>query len=190
MAQGRLNTLVLAAVMVAVVWHLRASMNAARDSARDDVVGIRRGSLIAVVGTVLLVGGCSATGMVNARGAGYQLALGQPVAYVTTLLVLVGPLLVLLASPPLLTLARLSAHRVSLVVIACWLGAVTAAVTGYAGFVTSYTVFCATSPPTLQGDASWAASTGALAGVFGVLVLAAELRFAVRLRRRTNGPGP
>src|SRR5262249_60944468 len=32
MARGRLNTLVLAAVMLAVVWHLHAGMNAARDS--------------------------------------------------------------------------------------------------------------------------------------------------------------
>lgn len=180
-----LDALVLAAVMVAVVWHLRAGMNAAHDSARDDVMGIRRGSLIAALGTFLLVGGCSATGLRNVRGVGYQLALGQPAVYVATLLVLVGPLLVLLVAPALLTLGRMSARRVSLVVIACWLGAAMAALTGYTGFVTSYTVFCGTSPLTAAGDASCAASTGALAAVSGVLGLVAVLPFAIRLRRRT-----
>ena len=48
----------LGAVIIALAWHLRAGTAAARDSARDDVRGIRRGSLIALLGTLLLVGQC------------------------------------------------------------------------------------------------------------------------------------
>lgn len=172
--------------MAGAAWHLLAGMNVARDSARGDLAGIRRGSLIAALGTVLLVGGCSATGLRNVRGVGYQLALGQPSAYVGTLLVLVGPLLVVLLAPAVLTLGHVSARRVSLVVIACWLSAVVALATSYAGFVTSYRVYCVTTPPTTAGDASCAASTGSVAAVFGVLGLLTVLPFATRLRRRTG----
>ena len=117
----------------AVALHLRAGMQLARDSARDDVAGIRRASLIAALATVLLVVGCSATGLPNARGLGYQLALRQAAAYLGPLLVLIGPLLVVLHAPALLTLGRVSGHRISVVVIACWLGGALAALTGCAG---------------------------------------------------------
>ena len=62
--------------------------------------------------------------------------------------------------------------------------------TGYAGFVTSYVIFCA-GASTTASDASYAASTGALAGIWGVFGLVAMLPFVIRLGRRgqsVSGP--
>jgi len=179
-----LEPLLLLAVVLLVAWHLVAGTAASRNSVGGDVRGLRRGSLVAALGTVLLVGGCSATGLENARGTGYQLMLGQPNTYAVTVIFLVGPLLVSLAAPALLTVGRLSARRTSLIVIACWLGAAMAPITSYAGCVTSYAVYCTSRPATAAGDATCAASTGALAAIWGIFGVVAMLPFAVRLQGR------
>ena len=181
--EAPVDLLVLAAMAVAMVWHLRTGLQHSHDSARENAASIWRGSLIAVLGTVLLIGGCSATGLRNARGDGYQLALGQPATYLVTLLLLVGPLLVVLLAPAALTLGRDYTGRAMLIIVACWTSAAAALATAYAAFVTSYAVFCVSNPPTTAGDASCAASTGATAAVFGVFGVVATLPFAVRLRR-------
>ena len=59
-----------------------------------------------------------------------------------------------------------------------------AALTATAAFATSFAFFCVSNPPTAAGDASCAASTGALAGIYGLLGLVAVLPFATRLMRR------
>jgi cytochrome bd-type quinol oxidase subunit 1 len=172
--------LLLAALLIVVVWHVLATP---RDSARADVRGIRIGSLIGLLATVLMVGNCSATGLESVHGAGYQLVLGQPLTYLATVLLLIGPLLVSLAAPALLTLGRLSPRRVSLIAIATGLSGAISLLTGWAGFVTSYAVFCV-DPPTATSEATCAASTGALAAVWGVLGLVAMLPFVIRLGSR------
>src|SRR5437588_4533633 len=90
-----------AALLIAVLVAVRA---APRDTARAHVRGIRVGSVIGVLATVLMVGNCSATGL----GSGYELILAQPLSYLATLLLLIGPLLVCPGAPALLTLVCLS----------------------------------------------------------------------------------
>jgi hypothetical protein len=137
---------------------------------------IRWASLLALVGTVLIIGSCSATGVSTAVGPGYALALAAPASYATTILLLVGPLLVLLTLPALLTL-RLNADvekaraRLRMVVIVSWLTVAAALGTSYAGFITSYSIYCTRNPTQATADqrADCVASSGAIAGFFGIL---------------------
>src|SRR3981081_1294759 len=120
----------LAAVIAVVAWHVRVGM--AREGERDDVRSVRRGSLVAALGTVLVAGDCSATGLRTSGGPGYQLVLEEPAAYLSAALVLVGPLVAVLLLPALLTLGGVSPRRGTLVVAACWLGVIAAFATTYA----------------------------------------------------------
>jgi quinol-cytochrome oxidoreductase complex cytochrome b subunit len=177
----------LAAMIAAIAWHVRTGV--ARDGERDDVRSVRRGSLVSALGILLVAGDCSATGLRTSSGLGYQLVLNDPAAYLPAALVLVGPLLAVLLLPALLTVGGVSPRRATLMVVACWLGVIAALATTYAGFATSIAVFCA-GPPTAAEGATCAASTGALAGIWGVLGPVATLPFAVGLGRRRRAPPP
>jgi hypothetical protein len=143
---------------------------------------VRGISLGALLITVVMVGNCSATGLSNVRGTGLDLIRRDPGSYLITIAVLTGPLLVLLLLPLLLTLGRVDRRRALLVLIAVAFAGGWAFLTAYAGFVSSYASLCVAANPTPANDAACAASTGALAGFFGIVILAA-LPFAVALRR-------
>src|SRR5437588_347612 len=68
-----------AALLIAVLVAVRA---APRDTARAHVRGIRVGSVIGVLATVLMVANCSATGL----GSGCELMLAPPLPYLAAML--------------------------------------------------------------------------------------------------------
>lgn len=71
---------------------------------------LRQISLGALLLTVVMLGTCSATGVVNARGMGAQLIWRDPASYLSTIALLAGPLLLLLAFSALLC-APLAGNR-------------------------------------------------------------------------------
>jgi hypothetical protein len=134
-----------------------------------------------------MVGNCSATGLSNARGMGIDLIRSDPASYIITIAILAGPLLILLLMPLLLTLGRVDQRRALVVLVMVAVAGGWAVLTAYVGFAASYASLCVASNPTPANDAQCAASTGALAGIFGIVILAA-LPFAVVLRRGAVGP--
>ena len=93
----------------------------------------------------------------------------DPVAYLSTLVILVGPLLLILAAPGLISLAPWSPKTGVWMLVASMLGGAAALITAYAGFVVSYAVLCTGANPTAGQDAQCTASSGVLAAVFGVV---------------------
>jgi hypothetical protein len=126
---------------------------------------IRRGALISGLVTVALIGNCSATGV----GGGAASIAANPAAYLLTLLVLVGPLVVVLAAPAVIASARSTLRSLRWILIAALLGAAGAVLTAFAGFVLSYAVFCTTTNATAAQNAPCVASSGSLAAIFGLI---------------------
>jgi hypothetical protein len=189
-----LAVIFLALETVAVASFLGGLANGGVDLPRR-LRAIRWGSALALVSTILIVGSCSATGVSTPQGPGYALALAAPASYLAVVLLLVGPLLILLALPALLTLRvdpdpdRLQA-RLTKVVLCSWLSVGGALATSYGGFIASYAIFCKNNPAqaTPAQNAACVASSGAIAAFFGILggilVLPHAMRALQMLTRR------
>ena len=146
-------------------WHLATGAGAA---------AVRRGALLSALITLILVLNCSATGVSSASGTGYQLALAAPWVYLGVLLLLVGPLLVSLITPALL------AKRRRATIVASLVSGLLALATAEAGLVTSFSGFCSRFGSSTGESACITASTGALAGIFGLFGVLLVLPFAIQ----------
>jgi len=149
------TTLLLLIIDGLVAWHLVLG---------GGVEAIRRAALISVLATIVLIANCS-----TQSGDGLRAMGGDPTAYLSTLLILVGPLLLVLAVPGLISIASVTRKRERLILGAAVLGAVLAPLTAYAGFALSYIVFCTSAHPTAAQSAECVASSGSLAAVFGII---------------------
>jgi hypothetical protein len=180
-AAGWFSTLLLLITDGLVAWHLLLGGGAR---------AIRRGAFISVLATLALVGNCSA----QTGGGSGAIAADLP-AYLSTLLILVGPLVLVLAAPGVISIAALTPRTELWILVASVLGGVAALLTAYAGFVLSYAVFCTNAHPTAAQSAECVASSGSLAAIFGVVGPAMVLPPLIALmRRRTvgmpSGPAP
>src|ERR1700704_243178 len=88
------STLLLLITDGLVAWHLLLG---------GGVKAIRRGALISLLATVTLIANCS-----TQVGDGSVAIAADPTAYLSTLLILVGPLLLALAAPAVISLAPLT----------------------------------------------------------------------------------
>jgi hypothetical protein len=147
------TSLLLVAAGLLATWHLASGRGAA---------AVRRGALLSALITLVLVLNCSATGVSNQQGMGYQLALGAPLVYLGTTLLLVGPLLA-----SLIVTAWL-AGRGRAPVVAAIVSGVLALATFEAGLVTSFSGVCSRFGAAAPESACVTAATGALAGLFGL----------------------
>ncbi len=147
---------------------------------------IRRGALLSALLTLALIGNCSATGV----GGGSATIAADPVTYLTTLLLLVGPLLVVLVAPAVISAAPSTSRMERWILITSVLGGVAALVTAYAGFVLSYAVFCTNAHPNAAQNAQCVASSGSLAAVFGLIGPAMVLPPVLVLMRRRSTAAP
>jgi hypothetical protein len=173
------NTLLLLVTDGLVAWHLLLG---------GGVKAIRRGALISVVATTALIANCS-----TQVGASSGAIAADPTAYLSTVLILVGPLMLVLAAPGIISLAHLTWKKELWILAASALGAAVAPLTAYAGFVLSYAVFCTSTHPTAAQNAQCVASSGSMAGIFGVIGPAMVLPpLFLLMRRRALGtpPGP
>jgi hypothetical protein len=171
------STLLLLITDGLVAWHLVLG---------GGVKAIRRGALISVLATTVLIANCS-----TQVGAGSSAIAADPTAYLSTLLILVGPLLLVLAAPGVISIAPRTWKTGVWILAASALGAAVAPLTAYAGFVLSYAVFCTNAHPTAAQNAQCVASSGSLAGIFGVIgpvMVLPPLYFL--MRRRALGPSP
>jgi hypothetical protein len=172
------NTLVLLITDGLVAWHMLRG---------GGVKAIRRGALISVLATTVLIANCS-----TQVGAGSGAIAADPTAYLSTLLILVGPLLLVLAAPGIISIGPLTWKKELWIMAASALGAAVAPLTAYAGFVLSYAVFCTTTHPTAAQNAQCVASSGSLAGIFGVIgpaMVLPPLYFLMRRRALGASPG-
>jgi hypothetical protein len=169
------TTLLLLVTDGLVAWHLLIG---------GGVKAIRRAALISVLATVALIANCS-----TQSGDGSRAIAADPTAYLSTLLIIVGPLLLVLAAPGLISIATLTRKRERWILGAAVLGAVVAPVTAYAGFVLSYAVFCTNAHPTAAQSAECVASSGSLAGMFGIIGPAMVLPPLLLLMRRPDMSG-
>jgi hypothetical protein len=169
------TTLLLLITDGVVAWHFMLGGGAR---------AIRRGALISVLLTLALIGNCSATGV----GGGSASIAADPATYLMTLLVLVGPLLLVLVAPAAISSSPPTPWTERWILIICVLGGVGAFVTAYTGFVLSYAVYCTSANPTAAQNAQCVASSGSLAAIFGligpVMILPPLL---VLIRRRGAG---
>lgn len=160
------------------------------DPPPSSVRDLRRATLWTLFATILMVGGCSATGTVTGRGGGADLIARSPLAFAKTISVLRGSLLfvqlclVLLARGKLTT-SRLKAMR-SVPALAIFLSLATA----YAGFVAAVARLCSYAVPTLQEDAACAAGGGSLAAIFSVIGGGIVLAFVNGMLGRLSVPPP
>jgi hypothetical protein len=172
------NTLVLLITDGLVAWHLLRG---------GGVKAVRRGALISVLATTVLIANCS-----TQVGAGSGAIAADPTAYLATVLILVGPLLLVLAAPGIISIGPLTWKKELWILAASALGAAVAPLTAYAGFVLSYAVFCTTTHPTAAQNAQCVASSGSLAGIFGVIgpaMVLPPLYFLMRRRALGASPG-
>src|SRR6202171_2599251 len=88
------TTLLLLITDGLVAWHLLLG---------GGVKAIRRGALISVLATTVLIANCS-----TQVGSGSGAIGADPTAYLSTLLILVGPLLLVLAAPGVISIAPLT----------------------------------------------------------------------------------
>src|SRR6202165_4431434 len=88
------TTLLLLITDGLVAWHLLLG---------GGVKAIRRAALISVLATVALIGNCS-----TQTGDGSRAVAADPTAYLSTLLIVVGPLLLVLAAPGLISIASMT----------------------------------------------------------------------------------
>ena len=149
------TTLLLLITDGLVAWHLLLG---------GGVKAIRRATLISVLATIALIANCS-----SQSGDGSHAIGADPTAYLSTLLILVGPLVLVLAAPGIISIATLTRKRKLWILGASLLGAVLAPLTAYAGFVLSYAVFCTSAHPTAAQSAECVASSGSLAASFGII---------------------
>lgn len=173
------DTLLLLIADGLVAWHLLLG---------GGVKAIRRGALISVLATAALIANCS-----TEVGTGSGAIPADPTAYLSTLLILVGPLLIVLAAPGIISIGPLTWKKELWILAASALGAAVAPLTAYAGFVLSYAVFCTSAHPSATQSAQCVASSGSLAGIFGVIGPAMVLPpVFLLMRRRALGtsPGP
>ena len=173
------DTLLLLITDGIVAWHLLLG---------GGVKAIRRGALISVLATTALIANCS-----TEVGAGSGAIAADPTAYLSTLLILVGPLLLVLAAPGIISIRPLTWKKELWILAASALGAAVAPLTAYAGFVLSYAVFCTSAHPTAAQNAQCVASSGSLAGIFGVIgpaMVLPPLFFLMRRRALGTSPGP
>src|SRR3981081_4038578 len=170
------TTLLLLITDGLVAWHLLLG---------GGVNAIRRGALLA---TTVLIANCS-----TQVGNGSTAIAADPTAYLSTLLILAGPLLLVLAAPGVISIAPLTWKKEVWILATSALAAAVAPLTAYAGFVLSYAVFCTSAHPTASQNAQCTASSGSLAGIFGVIGPAMVLPpLFLLMRRRALGtpPGP
>ncbi|MDQ2942281.1 MAG: hypothetical protein M3R21_01265, partial [Candidatus Dormibacteraeota bacterium] len=120
------DTLLLLIADGLVAWHLLLG---------GGVKAIRRGALVSVLATTALIANCS-----TEVGAGSGAIAADPTAYLLTLLILVGPLLLVLAAPGIISIGPLTWKKELWILAASALGAAVAPLTAYAGFVLSYAV--------------------------------------------------
>jgi hypothetical protein len=173
------NTLLLLITDGLVAWHLLLG---------GGVKAIRRGALISVLATAVLIANCS-----TQVGGGSGAIAADPSAYISTLLIVAGPLLLVLAAPGLISIATLTWKKEVWILAISALAAAVAPLTAYAGFVLSYAVFCTSANPTASQNAQCVASSGSVAGMFGVIGPAMVLPpLFLLMRRRALGttPGP
>jgi hypothetical protein len=150
------------------------------------VKAIRRGAVISVFATMALIANCS-----SQVGGGSSAIAADPAAYLSTLLIIVGPLFLVLAAPGIIASTALTWKKELWILAASALGAVLAPLTAYAGFVLSYAVFCTSAHPTAPQNAECVASSGSLAGIFGVIGPAMVLPpLFLLMRRRALAPTP
>jgi hypothetical protein len=147
---------------------------------------IRRGALISVLVTLGLIGNCSATGVASGSAS----IAADPLTYLATLLILVGPLVVVLAVPAIIATVSPTPRTVRWILVACVLGGVAAVVTAYAGFVLSYAVFCTNSHSNAAQNAQCVASSGSLAAIFGLIGPVMVLPPLLVLMRRLGSGSP
>ena len=159
-----LTGILLAAAGVLAAWHLASGRGAA---------AVRRGAWLSVLITLVLVLNCSATGISNRQGIGYQLALADPPVYLGVLLLLTGPLLASLVVTGLLAGRRRAAA------IAAIISGVLALATLEGGLVASFSGFCSSFGAGAGESACLTAATGALAGLFGLFGVLLVLPFAL-----------
>jgi hypothetical protein len=145
-------------------WHLASGRG---------VAAVRRGAGLSVLITLVLVLNCSATGISNRQGTGYQLALADPLVYLGVSLLLTGPLVVSLVVTGLLAGRRRAAAFASVV------SGLLAFGTFEAGLVTSFSGFCSRFGAGTGESACLTAATGALAGLFGLFGLLLVLPFTL-----------
>ena len=165
-----LDSGLFAAAGLVGAWHLASGAVGA--------AAVRRGAWLSALITLVLVLNCSATGVATTRGMGYQLALAAPSVYLTVLLLLVGPLLVSLIAPALL------AHRPRSAKIASFVSGILALVTTEAGLISSYSGFCSLFSGPSGESACVTATTGAVAGFFGLFGVLLVLPFVTEESRR------
>jgi hypothetical protein len=148
------------------------------------VNAIRRGALVSVLITAALIGNCSATGV---AGGGNTIA-AEPAAYLLTLAIIAGPLLLVLAAPGFISLAPLTSRTERWILIVAVLGVIAAPFTAWAGFVLSYSILCPVHATAAQ-SAQCVASSGSLAAIFGVVGPAMILPAVLALMRSERGAG-
>jgi hypothetical protein len=171
------NTLLLLITDGLVAWHLLLG---------GGIKAIRRGALISVLATAVLIANCS-----TQVGAGSGAIAADPLAYISTLLIVAGPLLLVLAAPGVISIATLTWKKEVWILATSALAAAVAPLTAYAGFVLSYAVFCTSASPTPSQNAQCVASSGSLAGIFGVIGPAMVLPpLFLLMRRRALGTTP
>jgi hypothetical protein len=159
-----LTGLLLVAAGVLAAWHLASGRG---------VAAVRRGAWLSVLITLVLVLNCSATGISNQQGLGYQLAVADPLVYLGVSLLLTGPLLVSLVVTGLLADRRRAAAVASIV------SGVLALATFEAGLVTSFSGLCSRVGAAAGESACLTAATGALAGLFGLFGVLLVLPFTL-----------
>ena len=186
--QAWLTTILFLALMGAIVWHFLLALSES-DNFKRALHAARRGSVIAVLAIVLLVANCSSNLVTNASGMGYVAILADPGTYLATAALLVGPLLIVLALPALLTigLRPVDQGRLLVVVVVSALGVLAAAATFMAAMITSFSgLLCGHEP-----SVTCIASSGAVAGFFGWIGPLMVLPFALSvLTRRPSPAGP
>ena len=173
------TTLLLLITDGLVAWHLLLG---------GGVKAIRRGALISVLATTVLIANCS-----TQVGNGSTAIAADPTAYLSTLLILAGPLLLVLAAPGVISIAPLTWKKEVWILATSALAAAVAPLTAYAGFVLSYAVFCTSAHPTASQNAQCTASSGSLAGIFGVIgpaMVLPPLFFLMRRRALGTSSGP
>lgn len=139
---------------------------------------IRRAALISVLITTALIGNCSAVGVAG----GASTIAADPGAYLLTLAIIVGPLLLVLAAPGFISLAPVTSRTERWILITAALGVIAAPLTAFAGFVLSYSILCPVHPTAAQ-TARCVASSGSLAGIFGLVGPAMVLPALLALMR-------
>jgi hypothetical protein len=158
------SVLLLAAGVVAAL-HLASGRGPA---------AIRRGAWLSALITLVLIANCSATGVSNARGTGYELALAAPLVFLGVFLVLVGPLLASLIAPALFAEHRRAAAVASIA------SGVLALITAEAGLVASFSGVCSRAGSSAGESACVTAASGALAGLFGLFGMLLVIPFTTR----------